>query len=612
MCGIILLKHFSLPQEKLQHRLEHGLSRLQHRGPDASNSSFRSGIAIGHTRLSIIDIASNSQPLEDPTKRFTLTYNGEVYNYRELKQQLSTQWEFLTNGDTEVILAGLILQGTKFINKLEGMWAFALWDNREQSLLLSRDRIGKKPLYFSHSGKNIACASEIPALTALLDKPPTEDLSSTADYFRYGFYLPGYTAYNEIQEVLPGHNYIINAQGKLSKHQYWQLNPHRSPNKSPKEAKEEIHSELHRAIKKRMVADVEVGAFLSGGIDSSLIVHHLQSLDSKNLKTFTLGFSSKSFDESSYAQEIVDHYKTEHYLEVIKTWEGNLLTDLISNHVGQPFADPSLLPTAKVSQLAAKHVKVALSGDGADELFSGYERYKARSIMQWYTRLPKTLRRNTEKLIKYIPEPNVHHSRSLIKKAHLFVNLMERSGSETPYVAPRFQSDTELAKLLPSIHSLGNSTTKEVALGDIEKMMYQDTLIYLPQDILQKVDRASMANSLETRAPFLDHHLIESAFSYPLSAHRGGNTNKKLLHLSHEGETPNAIWKRKKQGFSVPISEWFKSEMGEHLESLIRETDSPVSQKHALLLLDRHRKGYKDHGFTLWQIFVYYLWRRQL
>jgi len=614
MCGITLLKHNNLNQKEIEHRVSTALNQLRHRGPDEHSLTSLDGITLGHTRLSIIDLAGSHQPLADPSERYTLTYNGEIYNYHELKKQLSPHWEFKTSGDTEVILAGLILQGKKFIRKLEGMWAFALWDNHEQSLLLSRDRIGKKPLYFSHSDKTFACASEIPALITLLDKAPTEDLDSTADYFRYSFYLPGHTAYSEIKEVLPGHNATIDATGQFQQEQYWQLTPQRH-NRNRATAVEDIRNQLHDSVKKRLVSDVEVGAFLSGGIDSSIIVHHLHELSPSQIKTFTLGFLSKSFDESDYAREISEHYGTDHYSETLATWDEGLLSDIIHNQVGQPFADPSILPTSMVSKLAAKHVKVALSGDGGDELFCGYERYKARAIMRWYTRLPNALKNNIEKVVRHIPEPHTHHSRSLIKKAHLFVNIVNRIDSETPYIAPRIHSDQTLSSLLPSIHRSGHTPDnlpQESQLPDIEEMMYSDALIYLPQDIMLKVDRASMGHSLETRAPFLDHKLVETAFNIPLSAHRDIRSGKRLLHKAYKNRTPKGIWQRRKQGFSVPISEWFRSSMGEQLEEFLYTTESPVCHEYALELLQQHRTGYSDHGFKLWQLYVYYLWKSKL
>jgi len=611
MCGIIALRHKHISQKDIEIRVQKGLCRLTHRGPDEKNIVTLKNISIGHTRLSIIDLAHSHQPIKDPSNRYTLTYNGEIYNYQQLRKQLQANWNFQTNGDTEVLLAGLITQGLNFIKKLEGMWSFALWDDKENKLLLSRDRIGKKPLYYSHNSQLLACASEIPALISLLDTPPTEDLASTADYFRYSYYLPGHTAYKEIKEVLPGHNLVINEPGEVKEEAYWSLDPERRPS-NPSDAIETITTQLRDAVKKRLVSDVEVGAFLSGGIDSSLIVHHLSELSPSQIKTFTLGFTSKSFDESDYAKEIAEHYGTRHFSEILASWDKQLLVKIIHEHVGQPFADPSILPTTMVSGLAAKHVKVALSGDGGDELFSGYERYKARSIMRWYTRLPRSIRNNIENVVRFIPEPHKHHSRSLIKKAHLFVNLVKRADSETPYIAPRTHSNETLSELLPGIHTQGNTAAnlpEESKLEDIEEMMYSDTLVYLPQDIMLKVDRASMAHSLETRAPFLDHKLVESAFNLPLNMHRDFRTSKKLLHNAYKGKTPAGIWSRRKQGFGVPISEWFRSEMGKELEGYIRDIDSPISRNYALKILQQHQHGYSDHGFKLWQMYVYYLWK---
>ena len=516
MCGILFLYDKSTSADVLQTRLHRGLDMLAHRGPDDSGLWQQPGVAIGHRRLSIIDLGHSTQPMQDPAGRYILTYNGEVYNYKSLRNDLQSRWDFRTTGDTEVVLAGLVIHGVNFLERMEGMWAFALWDSEAKTLLLARDRMGKKPLFYQHAGGMFAVASELPALAAVAGHQWQEDMDSTADYLRYGYYLPGHTAYSGVNEVLPGHYLRWSETGGVSSGSYWKLGIGQFKG-NPSTAAEAVHATLTSAVEERLVADVEVGAFLSGGVDSSLIVSILKQGLDRNVKTFTIGFDDASFDETAYARQVARQNQTDHY-EERHAWDAELLKKLILQHVGQPFIDSSILPTAAVSRLAARHVKVVLSGDGGDELFSGYQRYQARTLLRWYTRLPLMLRNNIHRIIRAIPEPMAHHSHSLIKKAHLFSDIVARQADETPYTAPLFYSNAEFSQLAPDLVGRGHvppGLPDEARIDSIQEMMAADALIYLPQDILAKVDRASMAYSIEARAPFLDHKLVELAFSLP-------------------------------------------------------------------------------------------------
>jgi asparagine synthase (glutamine-hydrolysing) len=287
------------------------------------------------------------------------------------------------------------------------------------------------------------------------------------------------------------------------------------------------------------------------------------------------------------------------------------LKALIFDHVGQPFADASLLPTALVSQVAARHVKVALSGDGGDELFSGYQRYQARAIMRWYLRLPKTIRSNIRQVIRAIPEPMAHHSHSLLKKAHLFQSAVDRQEPEATYVAPGLYSQEEFGGLVPELQTRGHQPEglpAETNLDDVHAMMAADAAVYLPQDILAKVDRASMAHSLEVRAPFLDHKLVELAFSLPCKWHRHGLSGKRILRAAFDDMLPADIWSRRKQGFGVPLHQWFRDDLGQELQCLMEEVDSPLVKSKVAALLEVHRHGVRDYGYCLWNIYIYLLW----
>jgi len=556
MCGIVFLCNQTLAPEELSFRVKNALDTIWHRGPDDGRIKLATNAILGHRRLSIIDLAGSPQPMSDSSGRYMLTYNGEVYNYKEVRNKLGGRWNFTTNGDTEVLLAGLILEGQQFLDSLEGMWAFALWDSHEQQLMLGRDRMGKKPLFFQPLPEGgLACASEIPALRKLSDVSWHEDEKTTVDYLRHGYAMPGFTAIREVQEVLPGHVAYWKKGEELAQQSWWQLNISNYEH-AHERAITELRETFIDAVKKRMVSDVEVGAFLSGGIDSSLICAIIRKELNSQLKTFTIGFEEAAFDERKYARLVADAYNTDHYEEILKTWDETELEQQLLNHVGQPFADASILPTTIVSRVAASHVKVALSGDGGDELFSGYQRYQARNILVWYSRLPKGLRHLAKKAIRALPEPTAHHSRSILKKAHLFMDIVARQQAETPYFAPLMFEPSQLHQLAPGLGSQGHpppGIPEQTEPDDIERMMFADALIYLPQDILVKVDRASMASSLETRAPFLDTAVVELAFSFPRRWHRSGVSGKKMLKETFSDLLPKSLWHRRKQGFGVPI-----------------------------------------------------------
>lgn len=611
MCGVSFIYSSNGPSAELISKMRASLNTLRHRGPDDEGIWNNKNTVIGHRRLSIIDLSASRQPMIDPSVRFVLSYNGEIYNYRELRAGLEKHWNFRTKGDTEVLLAGLLVYGESFIEQVEGMWAFVLWDDKQKTLLACRDRMGKKPLYYQQSGSGFICSSELPALACLADQPWDEDLDSTADFLRYGYYLPGTTAYQDVKEVLPGHSLRWSPESVITEESYWQLTLEPFAG-NREEACEELRRLLIRSVEKRLVADVEVGAFLSGGVDSSLVVSILTKELGIRPKTFTIGFQERSYDERQYAQQIADYCATDHYVEVLESWDSHKLTDLIFDNIGQPFADSSLLPTSLVSGVAASHVKVALSGDGGDELFSGYQRYQARAILRWYTRLPGFFRAGIGQAIRLLPEPMAHHSRSLLKKAHLFQDIIDRLEYETPYVAPVLYSKEKFNALTPDLAGRGHHPPhlpEECDLDDIQRMMTADALIYLPQDILLKVDRASMSCSLETRAPFLDRKVVELAFSFPRSWHRSGMKGKRMLHMSFHNILPDNIWQRRKQGFGVPIHNWFRESLGEELEEFLAGTGTPLNKSFVIDLLTQHRKGFRDHGYRLWSIYIYLLWK---
>lgn len=611
MCGITFLYDAARGRDGVAARCRAAIGAMAHRGPDGIDTVGDEQWHMGHARLAIIGISDGQQPMGDASGRWRIVYNGEIYNYAELRDELAARWAFRTHSDTEVLLAGLALDGAAFLTRLNGMWAFALWDRVERSLLLARDRLGKKPLYVRADRERFACASELPALRTLTATTPAVDADTLADTLRYGCALPGRTIDQGTSEVLPGHLMRWQPGTAARQEPYWTLPQQVSV---ASEGGDRVRELLESAVRYRLVADVEVGAFLSGGIDSSLVSALAARHTDHRLRTFSIGFADASYDESAYAARMAQFLGTEHETAVYAGSDRAEMLELLVRHVGMPFGDASLLPTAAVSALAARRVKVALSGDGADELFGGYQRYLGRVLLRWYSRLPSPLQRSAESLLRMLPEPLHHHSRSLLKKAQLFVRnaALARDTAASDYVAPRFFSDAELAGLAPGLAGRGHTAPalpERVRGDDVLAMMHADALVYLPQDILVKTDRASMAHSLEQRCPFLDYRLVELALSGTSAHHFRGLRGKALLRRSVDELAPAWLWRRRKQGFAVPLGAWFRGELADDLLARLQRSGQDFVDPAAVgRLVDAHRSGGVDHGQRLWLLWTYAVW----
>lgn len=613
MCGIALLHGPRSEPRARAARVAQAVSRLGHRGPDAASTTDGPGVSFGHTRLAIVDLIGGRQPMQDPSKRWTLVFNGEIYNYRTLRDDLVDEWQFRDASDTEVLLAGLIVRGEGFVAKLDGMFAFALHDSERGSLLLARDGFGKKPLYY-HCGNDVfACASELHALHALVPELPwQEDLAGIGDYFRYGFALPGSTCIDAVHEVPPGHLLRRDADGRITIARHW--NPRIEPWQGGfEEAAEHVRALLHTAVRKRQLAsDVEVGAFLSGGIDSTVVCALAQKTElGRRLRTFTTGFSQTSYDERAYAERAAVELGTLHKAGELTSDRAMKIAEDLIQWVGQPFGDASLIPTAMLSELASQDVKVVLSGDGADEVFGGYSRYMGRRLLRLYNRTPAIARRAFETFVSLIPEPLSHHSGSFLKRVHLFAALSR--APRDAYVAPLAMRPDSLALLAPDLPA-GNAPVEQFqgaeAMDDLQQMMLQDWLIWMPQDILAKVDRASMRHSLEVRSPFLDRDLAEFVLRLPWHWHFSMLRGKRLLRTAMRGHVPDFVWHRRKHGFASPVGHWMRGQLGARLLELSRRADTGVVAATGVRrLLDQHCSGAHDHSQALWIAFVYLAWR---
>jgi len=610
MCGLVYMYAPNIAAAEQRSRVQCALERMHHRGPDGSGIYQAQAFTMGHLRLAIVDLSGGRQPISDPSGRYTMVFNGEIYNFKGLRGALSSRWDFRDASDTEVLLAGLVLEGEAFIAKLDGMWAFALHDSVTGTWLLSRDRFGKKPLYYAVHGERFACASELPALRELLPEIGwSESIDDVADYFRYGYAMPGRTCIQGVREVLPGH-FMRCAPRELSEHRYWLPNT-TSWQGTFQDAAEAVRQLLSAAVTKRqLAADVEVGAFLSGGVDSTVVCALAQCSGFGQLKTFTAGFAEPTYDERSYAARAAKDIGTHHYSEELSPSAASKLAAQVPTLIGQPFGDASLVPTAMVSAIASRHVKVVLTGDGGDEVFGGYARYSARLVHQRYRRTPSMLRAMLERVVLATPEPAAHHSGSLLKRAHLFVALA-REPDRTYVAPPAIRADT-LARLVPELASprFVPELPWSADPDELRHMMLMDWLIWLPQDILAKVDRATMASSVEARSPFLDKELVEFVARLPWQWHFLGFRGKRLLRAAMKGLTPEFVWSRRKQGFASPVSHWMRSGLGEELDDLLSIADSGVLSSHEVRrLLDEHRRGGVDHAQPLWLAYAYLSWR---
>ncbi len=614
MCGIAFIYNDSGNAAECSHRISEALKKMQHRGPDGSGTFQYQNAFLGHVRLSIIDLDLSIQPFISNDERYALIFNGEIYNYKALRNSFEGRWAFRTGGDTEVLLAGLILEGTHFLNKMEGMWAFCYWDNHTETALLCRDRSGKKPLFFRQNQKKLTCASELPALRQLDADSWQVSPESQVNYFKYGYCSPGKTFYQEIQEIKPGHYLYWKKNAVPQQERYWSIETQRFTG-SKVEAAEKIRELFKSSVKKRLVSDVEVGTFLSGGIDSSLVTAQASKLTTDPIKAFTIGYDDQVSDERPFAKVIAENLNIDHQTYCLKQWNPNILEKLLNSSIGQPFADSSILPSYEVSKMAAKYVKVALSGDGSDELFCGYTRYKVRAILKWYLHAPNFFRKKFKLLLSRSVSDHFQRKR-FYSFIYRILNVIECLEDETPYKGGRVFSNQKILSLLNTYQSIQNGVSKneEVlqSFDEVASMMKSDFLNYLPQDIHQKVDRASMFCSLEIRAPFLDSELIQHAFSLPESWHYGNTQNKPMLRLAFKNLLPQVIWNRKKQGFVPPVQEWLMGDLGGELRALLySDRESLLNRGVVDQMLNDHKAGVLNHTYRLWLVYVYLLWNNK-
>jgi asparagine synthase (glutamine-hydrolysing) len=617
---------------------------IRHRGPDDDGvwTDAEAGIALAQRRLSIIDLSpAGHQPMLSSCQRYVLVFNGEVYNYEDIRRELDAEAVHPWRGhsDTEVFLEAITRWGVKRALELSvGMFAMALWDRRERTLILARDRLGEKPLYYGRIGKGFAFASELKAFRGHPAWNPEIDRNAVALLMRHNYVPAPYSIYKGFHKLRPGHFLVLadgNPEARIET--YWNARDAAERGRahpfegSRDEAVSALESLLKQSIKGQMMADVPLGAFLSGGIDSSTVVALMQSVSSQPVRTFTIGFHQADYNEAVQAKEVARHLGTDHTELYVTEREAMDVIPSLPEIYCEPFSDSSQIPTYLVSKLARCDVTVSLSGDGGDELFSGYTRYAfADEFWRKLSRVPHSLRRATAGLATFpspafydrlagplMPLMPEHHRHSRVgDKVHKAAKLLSLQTAEEVYrhLCSHWTNPAEIVvggRELPTM--LTGLDTLPSLSGNVERMMYVDLMSYLPDDILAKVDRAAMAVSLETRVPMLDHRVVEFAMSLPLSVLRADNQTKWPLRQLLYKHVPKQLVERPKMGFGVPIDSWLRGALRDWAEDLLSETrlkaDGFFDAAPIRLAWREHLSGRRNHQYLLWDVLMFQAWR---
>lgn len=616
MCGISGVLYFDgrLADENVVRQMS---DVQRHRGPDESGVHIGPGVGLGHRRLSIIDLSSGQQPLCNEDGSVWISFNGEIYNFKELNLELTERHHFRTKSDTETIVHLYEEFPSRFIEKLRGMFAFALWDGARKTLILARDRVGKKPLYYYIDHEKLVFGSEIKAILQHPDLTLGVNDFAVCDYLSLGYIPAPKSIYRQIHKIQPGH-FLEVRNGQVREQEYWDLRFCVQEGLSVEEWTERFVAEFRDAVRIRLMSEVPLGAFLSGGIDSSAVVAMMSEVVSHPVKTATIGFQEDAFDESGFARQVAKHLNTDHYERVVTPDKINAIETLVW-HYDEPFADSSALPTYYVSQVAREHVTVALSGDGGDENFAGYRRYhfdyqenRLRSV------LPLVVRKAVfGPLARVYPKmdwaPRVLRAKSTFQSlAHDPVEgYFETMSTFRGYEKPLVLSDSLKARLgdYQTVEVFRHHYQRAGTEDSLSRLQYLDIKTYLADDILTKVDRASMANSLEVRCPLLDHRLMGLAASMPSSLKLNGRIGKFILKKAMEPRLPAEVLTRTKMGFGVPLADWFRSGIRDYARKHLVEREDPyLSTAFVCKMWEQHQSGLRDRSTQLWNVLMFRLW----
>ena len=621
MCGIVgvmdLKGRRAIPRELVSRLNE----TQHHRGPDAGGLHVEPGVGLGHRRLSIIDLATGQQPLFNEDGSVVVVFNGEIYNFQELIPELARLGHvFRTKSDTEVIVHAWEAWGEKCVERFRGMFAFALWDRNRQTLFLARDRLGVKPLYYADlGGRELVFGSELKSLVAHPGFRRDLDPFAIEEYFALGYVPEPRTIYAGAKKLPPGHTLTIRRGAPVpAPREYWDVRFTLDNPIDEREAQAELAERLKESVRLRMISEVPLGAFLSGGVDSSAVVAMMAGTSAEPVNTCAIGFREPAFDESKYARQVAERYRTRHFVEQVDSDEFGLV-DLLARTYDEPYADSSAIPTYRVCQLARKHVTVALSGDGGDENFAGYRRYRLHAMEERLrAMLPLSVRRPAFGLLGRV-YPKADWAPRVFRAKTTFEALARTSVQAYFHSVSLLRDDLRMrlygnafkarlggysAEQVFERHAARAGTDDPLAL-----VQYLDLKTYLVGDINTKVDRASMAHSLEVREPLMDHPLVEWLASLPSSLKVRGQEGKHLLKKAMEPYLPREVLYRPKMGFAVPLAKWFRGPLRQSLREAIlgdELADTGLFNRDTLThLVDTHQSGMRDYSSPLWSLLMF-------
>lgn len=623
MCGI---SGIYSPVDQPSHSVLKRMNKcIEHRGPDEEGYFLEEPVGLAHRRLSIIAIQSGQQPIFNEDESVVIVFNGEIYNHATLRESLvQNGHHFSTDSDTEVIVHLYEEMGIEFLDQLEGMFALALWDRDTERLLLARDPMGIKPLFIGDDGGNVSFGSELPSLLTSPMNPGALNETAISQYFALGYIPAPNTIFENIRSLRPG-ELITLKDGELETRRF-PTNAIQPQDVSFDTATSELRERMTTAVEKRLMSEVPLGAFLSGGIDSTIIVGLMSKLSSDPVRTFSIQFDEGLFDESSFARTAAKFHNTEHHeFTVSPTTIRETIPEVLFK-LGQPFGDPSLLPTYVVSNRSSDEVTVALSGDGADELFGGYNRYIGEHYSSYYRKIPRRIRTSLIKpAVESLPATRSNEFGELIRKVQRFVatnadetakrhfQLVRRSDESINEVYAGFDPESDGVAVLRHAHSDALEVLPSARQDSLSRILAVDTRFGLPNQMLQKVDTASMLNSLEVRVPFLDRSVVNYALSLPIEYKISRHSRKRVLKAAFDDLLPDPILNREKQGFDMPIGEWFKSGLANEFEDSINGLQTELLDSQRILEIHQeHVRGSRDYEQFLWNAFVFAKWEQKM
>lgn len=621
MCGINgiydLKRKF---QEEQLYNLVHEMDeKIIYRGPNHEGIFHEDNLAMGMRRLAILDLQAGNQPIYNEDKSVVIVYNGEIYNFRQLREDLKGKHKFYTETDTEVIVHAYEEYGMDVFDKLDGMFAIALYDRRVNQLILARDRMGEKPLYYYKNKETFLWGSELKSIIGT--GIPEKVISKCAlnQYLQLTYIPAPLTIYENIYKLMPGHCLIIKGDGETEEKAYWKLNPNPKHSKlTYEQAKEKLKTLLEKSVQNRMVSDVPIGAFLSGGIDSGTVVGVMSRLSEQPIETFTMGFKEKEYDERNRAKMVSDLNGTSHHEYVLDYNDILNAMDEILQYVDEPFADSSMLPSYFVSKFASEYVKVVLTGDAGDELFLGYSKYLIDYYSKKYRKVPRIVRRIFEKIVRDIPDKSaatrkirkvIDNANKDIFEQRLALMSLGFKEDERKQLLKNNYFDSESMDFVKQIYSELNDES------EWKKTQYLDLKVVLEGDMLAKVDRMSMLNSIETRTPLLSRDIIEFAFQLPDEYKIKKKKLKRIMKDAFADILPSNFDRMKKAGFAIPLDYWFRNQLKGEVQQLLNqdflEKQGLFDYNYIEKILEEHFSGKRNRKSEIWTLFVFQKWYQQ-